>query len=273
MFFTELGEVITIDNFYISPIIDISQEDSIPDLYIDDEWRNEYVVHEKGEYVLDFEFVNDSLPISKNFFRRENNDYSPFYYLTSVSDNFFSGCIELPNMYGAHLNRLVIPNTFTTIRDSELNSLKELTEIIFEENSQLTSIGEWTFADCSNLSSVTISNSVTSIGNGAFYNCPSLSEVIFEENSQLTSIGNQAFDYCSSLTSITIPSGVTSIEGSAFANCSSLTSITCLAITAPTVKSYTFTTIASNGTLYYPSGSDYSTWKSYLPSSWTFVEI
>ena len=78
----------------------------------------------------------------------------------------------------------------------------------------------------------------------------------------VTSIGNMTFTGCSSLTSIEIPSSVTSIGDYTFNDCSSLISITCHAITAPSVQSNTFKQIASNGTLYYPEGSDYSSWLS-----------
>ena len=41
----------------------------------------------------------------------------------------------------------------------------------------MESIGEFTFAICSNLPLVTIPNSVTLIGDGAFYNCSNLTDI------------------------------------------------------------------------------------------------
>ena len=90
----------------------------------------------------------------------------------------------------------------------------------------VTSIGDFAFFDCSDLTSITIPDSVRSIGSNAFDRCTSLTSVDFGENSLLTSIGNYAFRDCSSLTSITIPEGVTRIGDYAFQDCSSLTSIT-----------------------------------------------
>ena len=98
-----------------------------------------------------------------------------------------------------------------------------LTNVIFGENSQLTSIGDWAFGDCSSLTSIEIPSGVTSIGDGAFSGCSSLTSI--EIPSGVTSIGDGAFSGCSSLTSIEIPSGVTSIGDSVFRSCSSLTSI------------------------------------------------
>jgi hypothetical protein len=93
----------------------------------------------------------------------------------------------------------------------------------------------------------------------------------------VTSIGEEVFNRCTSLSSITIPSSVTSIGSDAFYSCSGLTSITSLATKAPTIQRNTFQYVKTNGTLYVPSGSNYSTWMStsnyYLGMyGWTKVE-
>ncbi len=87
----------------------------------------------------------------------------------------------------------------------------------------VTSIGAWTFADCSSLTSVTIPNSVTSIGDNAFWDCYALTSVTIPNS--VTSIGGRAFGYCFSLTSVTIPSSVTNMGDRAFVCCSSLSEI------------------------------------------------
>ena len=88
----------------------------------------------------------------------------------------------------------------------------------------VTSIGDHTFTELMNLTSVTIPNSVTSIGDRAFHECRSLASVTIPNS--VTSIGSRAFAGCWSLTSITIPNSVTSSESGAFSGCKSLTSIT-----------------------------------------------
>jgi hypothetical protein len=93
--------------------------------------------------------------------------------------------------------------------------------IILPDN--LTSIGEWTFSGCSDLTSVIIPGSVASIGNGAFNGCSGLSSVIIPDN--LISIGGSAFSNCTGLTSVTIPDNLTSIGNGAFNGCSDLTSV------------------------------------------------
>ncbi|MBQ0009863.1 MAG: leucine-rich repeat domain-containing protein, partial [Ruminococcus sp.] len=71
---------------------------------------------------------------------------------------------------------------------------------------------------------VVIGEGVTSIGNYAFWNCYNLTSITIPEG--VTSIGIAAFAYCSGLTSITIPVSVTSIGYGAFSGCSGLTEIT-----------------------------------------------
>lgn len=88
----------------------------------------------------------------------------------------------------------------------------------------VTSIGDYAFSKCANLSNVTIPSSVTSIGNDAFSECMNLSNVTIPNS--VTSIGCDAFYGCKRLTSVTIGNGVTSIENSTFSECTSLTSVT-----------------------------------------------
>ena len=95
-------------------------------------------------------------------------------------------------------------------------------KVVIEDD--VTSIGDYAFWNCSNLTSITIPDSVTIIGNSAFNACSSLTSLTIPNS--VTSIGNSAFNACSSLTSLTIPNSVTSIEFAAFYACSSLTSLT-----------------------------------------------
>ena len=135
----------------------------------------------------------------------------------------------------------------------------------------VTSIGSEAFEYCYSLASVTIPNSVTSIGNGAFYYCSSLTSVTIPDG--VTTIGRDAFNHCYNLTSITISNSVTSIGGWAFSSCGSLSSITCLATTAPTLSGDVFSYLPTNGKLYVPNGSDYSSWLGDLGSGWAIEYI
>ena len=116
----------------------------------------------------------------------------------------------------------------------------------------------------------------TTIGNDAFGSCDSLTNVVIPDS--VTSIGTYVFYGCEGLQEVTIGSGVTNLGGITFYGCESLTSITSYATEAPIANTNTFRGIASNGTLYYPKGSDYSQWLStneyYLGYyGWNGVEI
>ena len=227
--------------------------------------------------------------------------------LTSIGENAFTRCtsltsIDIPNsvtsigfqtfLSCSGLTSITIPSSVTSIGYGAFSQCSSLTSITIPNS--VTSIGDYAFDGCISLTSITIPNSVTSIGEDAFRDCESLTSIalpsgitsiedyVFDYCSSLTSItipnsvtsiGEYAFRHCESLTSIALPSGITSIGDYAFYVCSGLTSITSNATTAPTITPFTFEEIASNGTLYYPTGSDYSTWTSALPSGWTATPI
>ena len=168
--------------------------------------------------------------------------------VTSIGDDAFFGCSSLTSV--------TIPNSVTSIGESafsncssleninvdpENNNYSSIDGIVYNKNAtnliscpgakisvtipnSVTSIGNYAFYGCSNLTSVTIPNTVTSIGNYAFRECSSLTSVTIPNS--VTSIGLEAFAYCSSLASVTIPNSVTSIGNYAFYGCSNLTSVT-----------------------------------------------
>lgn len=105
------------------------------------------------------------------------------------------------------------------------------------------------------IKSVVINPGVTSIGNYAFYNCINLTSVTIP--SSVTTIRPEAFENCTSLTSVTIPSSVTSIGFDAFYN-TGLTDIYVSWTTAEAIPTWNTMTKASQAdsiTLHVPCGS------------------
>ncbi|MBM6865354.1 leucine-rich repeat domain-containing protein [Bacteroides caecigallinarum] len=91
--------------------------------------------------------------------------------------------------------------------------------------SQLKSIGNEAFYDCSTLIEIKLPDGLTSIGKEAFYSCSALTSIKLPDDG-LTSIGEKAFYNCSTLTSIKLPEGLKIIEKETFYGCTSLTDIT-----------------------------------------------
>jgi hypothetical protein len=208
------------------------------------------VSHEFVDGVGTIVFEEDVTSIGKSAFRNCSK-------LTSITipDSVIS--IRNYAFYNCKgLTSIEIPDSVTSIENNAFMYCANLTSIVIPDS--VTSIGEKTFSECSKLTSINIGSGITSIGSTVFEHCYDLTSIEIPDS--VTSIGFEAFRECSNLSSVTIGSGVTSIEADAFGGCSRLNSITCYATTAPTIKSYTFAGIKSNGVLYYPSGSDYSSW-------------
>lgn len=148
------------------------------------------------------------------------------------------------------------------ISNNQFESYDKLEEFIIPNS--VETVGNYAFNDCKNLTSVTIPESVTEIGDYAFSGCLQLDEVCIKEG--LESIGSNAFYKCQ-LGSITLPSTIKSINNSNFYGCKFLNEIICNATIAPTVNG-SLSNLPTNGTLYVPYGSDYTSWKSILPSGW-----
>ena len=168
--------------------------------------------------------------------------------VTSIGEFAFAGCFALEEItipegvttigdYAFYecekLQTVNISSTVTRIgkyafaANTSSNPVSELVSVTFANNSNLTTIDDYAFSACINLSNITIPNSVTSIGASAFADCYNITA--FTIPNSVTTIGDYAFcNYSYSdngLTSVTIPAIVTSIGNYAFLGCP-LTSIT-----------------------------------------------
>ena len=92
--------------------------------------------------------------------------------------------------------------------------------VVFEEDSNITVIGQQAFHGCENLADIVLPESVLSIGDSAFIECKSLTDIVLPGG--LTEIGVNVFLDCIALKSAAIPDGVTEIGAHAFHGCGSL---------------------------------------------------
>lgn len=162
------------------------------------------------------------------------------YGVTSIGMSAFSNCSKMTNVTIPNgitvidistfdgckkLTSITIPSSVEKIESNAFNMCISLKDIIFEENSKLSSIGssafyycssieslslpnsltsisDWAFECCQNIKSITIPHSVTVIGSSAFASCINLERVVFEKNSSIKNIGSYAFSICNMLSSM-----------------------------------------------------------------------
>ncbi|MBQ3508372.1 MAG: leucine-rich repeat protein [Clostridia bacterium] len=135
-------------------------------------------------------------------------------------------CCNGANLYFGDIlvEKVEITSSITALT-STFSGCTSLTSVSFSEGNQLTTIGEYAFSKCVNLTNIEIPSNITCIGRRAFEHCTSLTNISFGVNSQLTYIKDYAFAWCENLKSITIPDSVTNIKEWAFTDCTKLESV------------------------------------------------
>ncbi|MCH5335471.1 MAG: leucine-rich repeat protein [Alistipes sp.] len=194
-----------------------------------------------------------------------------FYYCAALNSVVFEKGSKLKKICGGYISSyarhgvfngckslkyIEIPANVETIEVAAFAGCTSLTNVTFEKQSQLKTIGTnyenaatWNadyivdvgaFYNCTSLVSIEIPANVEIIGMSAFRKCSSLSTVTFEKGSKLKTFdGGQshsigagsdyacgAFTDCTSLTTIEIPASVETIGVGTFKGCTSLTTVT-----------------------------------------------
>ena len=198
--------------------------------------QTEYYVNGYGNFTITS--INPpECRLEKSSYTDDNSSYtipeavvinSTVYFVTSIGDNVFDG--------NGNIESIVIPKGIKKIGERAFYACKDLNNLTFEENSQLTTIGKEAFS-LSALKNIVIPKSVTNIEESAFYRClrstygysaeESLETVTFEDNSQLTYIGEEAFAENPKLKTMNFEATtkLVTIERNAFYGCSSLQNV------------------------------------------------
>ena len=148
-----------------------------------------------------------------NWLSEEDQTVSVTYYGDKEWFARYSGDIVIPEtvVYGTTTYRV------TSVGDYAFEGCSELTSI--EMPRYVENIGNWAFSGCTALTDVSIPSRVKSLGIGAFSFCSGLTNVTLPNIYTFQNIGNYAFMSCEGLTSITIPFRVRSIGDGAFMYC------------------------------------------------------
>ncbi len=101
----------------------------------------------------------------------------------------------------------------------------------------ITSIGDYAFANCSQMTSVSCGGGIKTIGTGAFSNCWSLNSINLPM--ELNVIKSEAFIYCYGLENVFLPSKLTAVGSDVFMGCDNLGYIN-FACEKLTVNKYSF---------------------------------
>ena len=165
-------------------------------------------------YSLAIVYNNSSLNITAGSMS-SNGDVGYYAYEIVNAGEEAKGRIEKINNINYYINGTTKVALSVIDRKASSVSLEEDT----------TTINQYAFSGCTNLTSIKIPEGVTEIGQYAFSSCDSLQTVDFGDSSKLQTIGNSVFRGCTNLTSITIPEGVISIREYAFSSCDSLQTV------------------------------------------------
>lgn len=168
--------------------------------------------------------------------------------VTSIGEAAFDSCANFENvfvesqnsyyksvdgiLYDSNMKQLIycpdkkseveIPESVTKIGDWAFAQCSQISKVRIPSN--VTSVGDWAFKGCTLLSDITFPNGLEYIGQGAFSECSELGEIIIPNT--MTTINDWTFSDCKALKKVMLPNSVTSIGESSFYSCESLSEIT-----------------------------------------------
>lgn len=165
--------------------------------------------------------------------------------ITSLGSGLFQNCKSLTSFNFSQFSGLTSGSGKTTnpLYNANIFRGSGLTSADLTSFTEMTTIPNYTFADCADLEEVWLPNSITYLGTNTFQNCTSLSKINSEEEGtfdlsklSLKLIGKSAtagltsdkvytFDGCASVQKVVLPDTCTKLAGWVFNNCTSLTEI------------------------------------------------
>ena len=168
---------------------------------------------------------------------------------------YTSGSSLLPwKDYKDAITSVVVEDGVTSVSQYSFGQCTNLTTVVI--GNDVEAIGQFAFNDCgTSFTSLTLGSSLKSVGMAAFLNAKGITTLTLPDGFE--TVGDYAFCRLEALQTLNIPSSVTSIGASAFFRCYPLATINCAAVTPPSLGDDAFGDIAnkSNIPLYVPSGS------------------
>lgn len=165
-----------------------------------------------------------------------------------IGDNAFKNCTGLTSlsipgnvreigkqafMNCSNLSTITLSSGLRKLDYSSFDGCSSLTSLIIPNT--VDSIGAippfmndrigYTFASCTNLTSIVLPDNMHYLAQRTFWNCSKLKSIVIPEG--ISTIEDGLFYNCSSMESVTLPSTVNLIKGSPFYGCNELTDIYC----------------------------------------------
>lgn len=163
-----------------------------------------------------------------NFEEYKENEIPPYLFLgqksitqivlpaslESIGEGAFSGCTSLA--------AFTFPSTLTNIGDYAFYQCNNLKPSAFPL--ALSSLGDQSFKGCSSLQNIDLTNcDLYTIGNGTFEDCVNITSIKLPV--KLTNIGNNSFQNCVKIETINLPLTLKKIGVGAFYGCNQLKNI------------------------------------------------
>lgn len=151
---------------------------------------------------------------------------------TLMSWDNAEGVIRIPNgvtdiaeevfYKNSKITRVIIPSSVVSIGAYTFAQCSKLTSVEFL-GPGLEIIGAYAFNDCDNLAYITLPSTLQVIGDHAFASDPLLTTANIPDS--VTSLGKEAYYGCTMLRNLTIGSGLTELKYRTFYNCDALVSV------------------------------------------------
>ena len=155
--------------------------------------------------------------------------------IMTIMENSFSSC-----GFDGHLK---LPHNLIVIGDESFSYCQFRGELNLPET--VVSIGYAAFANNLFSGTLVLPSSLASLGSSAFENCRRLTGTV-EIPDGIIALPKGLFNGCMTLEGVVIPKSVESIGEKTFCNCNYLNSVTCNAITPPTLSSSAFDGVAKD---------------------------
>ena len=160
------------------------------------------------------------------------NDFFPSSFKNSTFDNIdltlYTNIKRISQSLfenNSNLTSITVPATITNIENNAFLNCTSLKSVTFQSTSTVTNLGENTFQNCSSLTSISIPSSITNIGTNCFKGCSQITDIVFNTPDSDLHISDNAFEN-TNISHLTLPNLITNIGSNSFLNCNSLQKVT-----------------------------------------------